>query len=207
MKKSILLNFSIISKIIPVIFLFSCSLTNPYYHNIRATKQVHYRPVTIDPDHHEQQPDSSIYSINSDELKHLLSTTQKEFKILIFFTNWCGGCREALPIIIPELGKKDNNLVIMITPDDWIFKNSYSNYRKRSGYPYKIYMLDVDKYGQKRSPHYRMGRFISEICTDCENVRGFASFIVFDGNNHIVLKGTGSEYINPILEIINHTKP
>lgn len=188
-------------KIIPIIFLFSCS---PYFLNTHESKQAQYRPLSVDINKHENQPDSSVYSINSNELKKILETSQKEFKVLIFFTWWCPGCNQAIPIILTELEKSENQSVIMITPDDWIYKQAYINYKSKNAYSYKTYMLDVYKYGQKRSPHYRMSKFISEICKDCSEVKGFPSFIVFDAQNNIVLKGTGQEFIKPILEIINH---
>jgi hypothetical protein len=55
-----------------------------------------------------------------------------------------------------------------------------------------VYLLDVNKYGEKRNPHYRMKKFITEICDDCQNIKGFPAFILFNEKNEIVYKNAGS---------------
>ncbi|OQX72151.1 MAG: hypothetical protein B6D61_14970 [Bacteroidetes bacterium 4484_249] len=63
-------------------------------------------------------------------------------------------------------------------------------------------MLDVYKYGEKRNPHYRMHKFIAEICSGCEEVSGFPSLILFDRQNKVVYKHTGAVSFDTIVEVM-----
>lgn len=171
-----------------LILLNSCAIIDPYYLNLRSVRQNEFKVQSIDPsDKSNKNP--NVYSLNSSELKHLLGATSKRYKLLIFFTYWCPNSSESLPILLDDLCDTDEIEIILISPDDWVRKGSYLGYVSK--YKLNVYLLDVYSYGEKRNPHYRMGKFISEFCSDCKEIKGFPSFILFDSEDSIVYKNTG----------------
>jgi hypothetical protein len=51
-----------------------------------------------------------------------------------------------------------------------------------------------------------MHKFISEICSNCEEVSGFPSLILFDRRNEVVYKHTGAVPFDTIVEAMKKTR-
>jgi hypothetical protein len=191
--------------IITLVLLSSCSITDPYYLNLNSERQNELKINKIDTSNEFLDKEiANIYSINSSELKYLINNTSRNYKLLIFFTNWCPNSSESVPLLLDDLSNLDELDIILISPDDWIRKKNYLGYINKYNLNYNIYLLDVFTYGEKRSPHYRMGNFISEICSDCKDIVGFPSFILFDQQNFIIFKHTGVIETNVITSIIQN---
>ena len=188
-------------------FLASCSITDPHYLNLSETRKKELDIQRIDPtEHFGKSEPVGVYSINSNELFSLLSNSVVKYKIVLFFTNWCPNSAESIPVLLDALKNKEELEIYMISPDDWIRKPSYLGYQRKYNLNQNIYLLDVYSYGEKRNPHYRMEKFISEICSDCKEIMGFPSFLIFNRENNIIFKQTGNiepSRMDTILRIIN----
>ncbi|MCE1271430.1 MAG: hypothetical protein LWW88_07690 [Acinetobacter sp.] len=191
--------------IIALVLLSSCSITDPYYLNLNRERQHEFRINKIDTTNEFLNEKSiGIYSINSSELKYLINKTASKYKLLIFFTNWCPNSSESVPVLLNDLSKIDKLDIILISPDDWVRKKNYLGYINKYNLNFNVYLLDVFLYGEKRSPHYRMGKFITEICSDCNDIGGFPSFILFDQQNFIIFKHTGKIETKMITSIMQN---
>ncbi|HMM53076.1 MAG TPA: hypothetical protein PKD87_15895 [Burkholderiaceae bacterium] len=191
--------------IMALLLLCSCSITDPYYLNLNSERQIEFTISKIDTTNEFMNENIfDIYSINSSELDHLLNSNSNKYKLLIFFTNWCPNSSESVPVLLNDLCKIDELDIILVSPDDWVRKKNYLGYIKKYQLKYNIYLLDVYSYGEKRNPHYRMRKFIHEICSDCNDIGGFPSFILYDQNNIIIFKHTGKIDTNVILSMIKN---
>jgi len=178
--------------IIALVSLCSCSITDPYYLNLNNERQIEFTISKIDTTNEFRNENIiDIYSINSSELDYLLRSNSNKYKLLIFFTNWCPNSSESVPVLLNDLSKIDEWDIILISPDDWVRKKNYLGYINKYLLNFNIYLLDVYSYGEKRNPHYRMRKFINEICSDCNDIGGFPSFILYDQYNLIIFKHTG----------------
>ena len=190
--------------LITILLFSSCNLVQPYYLILNKAKQKKYALLPLDS---VTQSEKGIFSINSKEFLSVIKMDTANFKLVIFFTNWCPGSEEFLPVFLHDLKNSNSKpKIFYISPDDWVYKNDYINYAKKIDLNSKVYLLDVYSYGEKRNPHYRMGKFISEICTDCEEIGGFPSLILFNNENEVVFKNTGAVSFDTIIEIMNETK-
>ncbi len=187
-----------------ILFFSSCNLVQPYYLSLNNTKQKKYALLPLDT---ITQSEKGIYSINSKDFLSEIEMDSANFKLVIFFTNWCPGSEEFLPPFLNSLKKSENKpRTFFISPNDWVYKYEYINYAKKINLNRPVYLLDVYKYGEKRNPHYRMHKFISEICTGCEEVSGFPSLILFDRRNEVVYKHTGAVSFDTIAEVMKGTR-
>lgn len=191
--------------IITLVLLSSCSITDPYYLNLNSVRQNEFRINKIDTTNNFLNENLiEIYSINSYELKYLMNRTASKYKLLIFFTNWCPNSSENVPLLLNDLSNIEKLDIILISPDDWVRKENYLGYISKYNLNFNVYLLDVFLYGKRRSPHYRMGKFITEICSDCNDIGGFPSFILFDQYNSIIFKHTGKIDANEIILMMHN---
>ncbi len=184
------------------IILTSCAVIPPYesYIHLSEKKQKEFKLEPLDTNN---QSGNKILSINSDNLLSVITKDTTCYKILVFFTFWCPSSEEYLPIFI-EKTKNTKVKIFYISPDDWVYKPQYMEYKSKLHINANFYLLDAYQYGKKRNPHYRMGKFISEICSNCQNIKGFPSFMVFNGKNEIIYKNVGSISDKVIEEIKNN---
>lgn len=179
-----------------LIIITGCSVTVPYYLNLRKEKR---ETFTLKP------PDinltNTVLSINSRQFDSIINLDTLNFKLIIFFTYWCPNSADFLPELVTNLPL--NGLrTFFVSPDDWVYKHQYQEYMQYLKLKDNIYLLDVNSYGEKRSPHYRMDKFVSEICDICQEIKGFPSFILYDDKNKIVLTKVGNISIDNITDLI-----
>ncbi|MDP2236578.1 MAG: hypothetical protein Q8J88_09110 [Bacteroidales bacterium] len=184
-------------------FLASCSITDPYYLDLRTSRQNELNILKIDTsDNFNKKNPLEVYAINSKEFLSILNKSAVKYKIAMFFTNWCPNSAESIPVLLDSLKNKEELEIFLISPDDWVRKPNYSGYQKKHHLNLNIYLLDVFSYGEKRNPHYRMEKFISEICSDCKEIKGFPSFLVFDSENSLIFKHSGKLEANRVNAIL-----
>jgi hypothetical protein len=171
----------------------SCSITDPYYLNLKEKRQQDVKIHRIDTVLFEgfNSHPLGVYSLNSTEFKNALVKSLSDFTLVIFFTDWCPNSKENVPYSLNGLKSVNGLEIVLVSPDDWIRSASYFGYMKKYKLDLNIYLLDVYSYGEKRNPHYRMKSFISEICDSCAEIGGFPSIIIFDSKNSIILKQSG----------------
>jgi len=184
-------------------FLASCSVTDPYYLDLRTSRQNELNILKIDTSNNfNKNSPLGVYAINSKEFLSILNKSAVKYKIAIFFTNWCPNSAESIPVLLDSLKNKEELEIFLISPDDWVRKPNYSGYQKKHHLNLNIYLLDVFSYGEKRNPHYRMKKFISEICSDCKEIKGFPGFLVFDSENSLIFKHSGKLEANRLNAIL-----
>lgn len=187
-----------------ILFISGCYLVQPYYLRLNESKQEKFN---LYPSDSTNQFSSDIYSIKSKEFLSTIKEDSANYKLLLFFTNWCPNSEEFLPAFIDDLQDSDCKLTtFFISPDDWVYKNEYINYAKKLQINGHVYLLDVYSYGEKRNPHYRMGKFISEICSDCKDISGFPSMILFNKENKVVFKKVGAVSFDTIQQVMSEDK-
>ena len=175
-----------------------------FYNNLNEEKQAYYKLTTFGS---ENKPEEKIYSINSSEFLSGIQNDTVNYKLIVFFTQWCPGSEAFLPGFVKDLKQHGNKPeTYFISPDDWVYKYDYLDYAQKINLNNPVYLLDVCKYGEKKNPHYRMHKFISEICSNCEEVSGFPSLILFDRRNEVVYKHTGAVSIDTIVEVMKKTR-
>jgi len=144
------------------------------------------------------------YSINSEDAKSFLSERNNSKKVIIFFTYWCSNSVQNIPKILDGLNSVQNTDYYLITPEDWIEVNNYKTYSAYQLDSTNIFMLDVYEYGEKRSPHYRMKKFISEICDTCEEVGGFPSIIIYDENGSLIYSQRSDVEMDSVFRLLGN---
>ncbi len=198
-------NTYIIFQITMLVVLTSCVSVDlnhlRYYLKLPEKKQAEYQLM---PYNSVDRTDKGVYSINSTEFLSAIQNDTVNYKLLIFFTWWCSSSEEFLPDFLKELRDNDGSLnTFFISPDDWVYKYDYLNYADKIGLNSPVYLLDVYAYGEKRNPHYRMHKFISEICDNCDEIEGFPGLILFNRQNEIVFKKTGAVSFDTIAGLVN----
>lgn len=172
-----------------------------YYLKLNEEKQA---GLKLEPLNSANQFNNEILTINSENFLSIINRDTIYLKLIIFFTYWCPGSEEFLPQFLNNYTKSGDLLrIFLISPDDWVYKEEYLRYYNELDFKGNMYLLDVYSYGEKRNPHYRMDKFISEICTDCEEIAGFPSLILFDKENKIVFKETGAVTFDTIKNMID----
>lgn len=174
-----------------LLVISSCSILNPYYLNLNKEKQNKICLLSPDSVKFTLQIPNEIYSINSKQLKELFNEDKTNFKLIIFFTFWCPNSQEFLPIFMQNISTVNPLKIYLISPDDWIRKPNYISYIKQNNINRNVFLLDVYSYGNKRNPHYRMQKFISEICPECIDIVGFPSLMLYNKENQLIFKYSG----------------
>ncbi len=192
--------------ILVLIFTASCSITNPYYFDLSEEMQAQVPILKIDTIHHSLKSKSpKVYSINGNEFKALAKKTSNEYKLALFLTFWCPNSRDYVPSLLEDLKKINNLDIVLISPDDWVRATTYEKYIAKHQLNYNIHLLDVYSYGEKRNPHYRMDKFMWEICLECigdKDFGGFPTFILFDKENHVIFRKSGQIKVEKIISLI-----
>lgn len=170
--------------ILYTLLLTSCSIISPYYLDLSEKKRNLYQ-VNAFEKQAVNENDVKVYSINSDDIKSVVGHTNSK-TLVVFFTYWCANSVEKLPKLMDKLNTVQGVDCYLITPEDWVFEESYRKYSSVHLDSSNVFMLDVNKYGEKRNPHYRMHKFIAELCDNCDEVSGFPSVIIFDEKGEIV---------------------
>lgn len=139
---------------------------------------------------YDMEGNAEIYTIDITTYKNLFNQQDKKF-LTIFFAYWCPNCREYLPKILEEAQKQDLN-VILISPDDWVWKDRYLNYKRLNQIEQDFFLLDVHEYN-KGNIHKKMAQFIYNFCPDCEFKGGFPTVFIHDVNKELIFLETISD--------------
>ena len=180
-----------------MISLSGCTI----YRNLSEEDKLEFQLEKIDLKNHENQPDSLLYSIDSEELKKLMLSSEKKYHLVIMHTRTCRGCVYSMDKLTRYLDKIQNTSIYFITQSDQTRKEMYVNYY--ADLPYKRYMLDSEKYNFDRidgalgQSHGAKDKFIAELCKDCIGLYGTFGLMLFDkaGNNVFF---TDSEYLSKV---------
>ena len=177
--------------------MHSCKIVTPYYLDRTKEEQEGLKLESLDL---SNQFNNEVLSINSENFHTVLENDTLSYKILAFVTFWCPNSEKYLPIFIQQTDSLHVR-IFYISPDDWVYKNEYISFISKFNIKSNVYLLDVYKYGEKRNPHYRMHKFISQVCDKCGEIKGFPSFIILNNKNEIIYKNFGPIPVDIISEL------
>lgn len=128
-----------------------------------------------------------LFKADIETIETIIKRTDKRFKIVYNFSMTCHSSNELFPKLVDFV---NNNKEFELFPiygyrkiDTALVKN-YLTYYKFFG---NMFILDTEKYGNKRNPFNRINKLTRSICKECDYKRmGFSSFYIFDENNKIV---------------------
>lgn len=102
-----------------IVTLSSCMQT---YNGLKEEKKKEYTPHKIDLENHKENA-GRVYSINHNELKKLIKSSDKEYSIIYFNQIWCEWDLNGFNSLIGE--DLEDFQLIPISALDWIFTKDY----------------------------------------------------------------------------------
>lgn len=150
---------------------------------------------------------SHVIIVDIHHLDSLILASNKEYKIVFKLSNKCHSSLESFPVLIDYISQYPDKFELFpIIGDRYSEIPSYEAYLQYLAYNKPIYILDVEKYGNKRNPSKKLDKVVKALCHECNYRKmGFSSFFVFDQLNSIVLHNTwkvvGLEKINQLKEL------
>ncbi len=129
-----------------------------------------------------------LFKADIETIETIIKGTDKRFKIVYNFSMTCHASNELFPKLVAFVS---NNKEFELFPIygyreiDTVLVNKYLTYNKFFG---NMFILDTEKYGNKRNPFNRIDKLTRSICQQCDYKRmGFSSFYIVDENNNIAL--------------------
>jgi thiol-disulfide isomerase/thioredoxin len=150
---------------------------------------------------------SKLYIADNSLIDSIIKIPSKKFKIVIFFSNWCGSCIEKLPVILDFLKQNDQHFdvsLISLSPyckvqNEINFINNYLHYKG------KVFVMDEIKYKTQKRNSSKLNAIIKQICPNCDYKRiGYSSFIVYDSIGNYLLHST--YYTNGLERVVQLKK-
>ena len=129
----------------------------------------------------------TIYELNDDILKELISYSKNEYHLLVLYADWCKPCLEKMDSL--RLLGSDYNQVsfYFFSADKHRRVPVIADYMRRKNiYTPTFILSEVYKRNVKR----RFIRFREQVCPDCDEILGFPSFILFDKEMNVLFKNT-----------------
>lgn len=129
-----------------------------------------------------------LFKADIETIDSIIKRTSKRFKIVYNFSMTCHLSTELFPKLVDFV---NNNNEFELFPIfgyreiDTVLVNNYLTYNKFFG---NMFILDTEKYGNKKNPFNRIDKLTRSICKECDYKRmGFSSFYIFDENNNVAL--------------------
>ena len=117
----------------------------------------------------------------------IIKRTSKRYKIVYSFSTKCYASLELFPKLVEFVNYNEEFELFPIygyRDVDTVHIKEYLSYYKFLG---NMFILDSEKYGNKRNSLNRIKKLTKSICKECDSDKmGYSSFYVFDENNNIV---------------------
>jgi len=143
--------------------------------------------------------DGKINSIDSEILFKLVKESNKDFHLILIYTDWCEPCTPELHRIDSAFSTISNMEIYYVYPDKISYKELVVKYLRKNGIDSRTFILS-DKY--KGNVKKRFVRFRDEICENCDEILGFPSVVLLNKEYEVVYKHTGKNDLSEIIEII-----
>jgi len=137
--------------------------------------------------------------IDNEILFDLINKSNKDFHLILIYTDWCEPCTPELHRIDSAFSSISNMEIYYIYPDKISYKELVVKYLRKNGIDSRTFILS-DKY--KGNVKKRFVRFRDEICENCDEILGFPSVVLLNKEYEVVYKHTGKNDLSEIIEII-----
>lgn len=144
-------------------------------------------PLAQQIDAHANTDTIAVYELNGEFFKEIVTQSEKDYHLLILYADWCQPCLEKMERIRSLASENRNVNFYYLSADKSRRIPVIADYMRRKGMVTPTFILSKD---YKRNVKKRFTRFREEICSDCEDILGFPSFILFDKEMNMLFKNT-----------------
>lgn len=145
------------------------------------------KPLTRHLDSNTNTDTTTIYELDDELFKEIVAVSEKDYHLLILYADWCKPCIEKMKDI-QLMGDKYRDVNFYYFSAD---KNRripvIADYLRKNDILSPTFILSED---YKRNVKKRFTRFRDQLCSDCEDILGFPSFILFDKQMNVLFKKT-----------------
>lgn len=196
----------VISFIISPYFLFiglvvfqlsSCgTIINPRFVKLNVTEQAKLKPDSLQlanefyAAYYNDTIAHQVFSVSSDNVKELITISEKKYSLVVFYAAWCGPCRINTPLVEKIQSDFDQQLnVIYISGSDWASNSADTKYlvdkKVRAN---ASLVIDINQYGTKFTPWQRLNTFVKEIkSSDLDIEYGLPTNLLFTNNLELLV--------------------
>lgn len=151
----------------------------------------------------ENEKLAKIYVTDIETIDTLIRKSSKKYKIVYNFSHKCHASVELLPKILIYLRQHPKDFdffpVIGHRYEEIVEIKKYLIGQTYTG---PIFILDVEKYGNKKNPFNRLDK-LQKICKECNYKKmGFSSFFIMDNNKKIIASTTWDNTSEEMYEMI-----
>ncbi|MDZ7777693.1 MAG: thioredoxin family protein [Bacteroidales bacterium] len=139
-------------------------------------------------DAHTSTDTITIYELNDEFFKEIIAQSEKDYHLLVLYADWCKPCIEKMDSIrFMELKNKNVNFYYF-SADKSRRIPVIADYLRKNDILTPTFILSEE---YKRNVKRRFTRFRDQICSNCEDILGFPSFILFDKQMNVLFKKYG----------------
>ena len=130
----------------------------------------------------------NIYISDIETINEILTFSKSKYKIVYSFSNTCHFSFDAFPDLINFVAKNEYKFeLFIIVSNRYDEINSIKKYFNNLKYFQPIFILDTEKYGNKKNPSSRNEKMISQLCDKCDkNKMGFSDIFILDTNGKTI---------------------
>lgn len=138
-------------------------------------------------DAHANTDTIAVYELNGEFFKEIVAQSNNDYHLLVLYADWCKPCLEKMESIRSLASENRNVNFYYLSADKSRRIPVIADYMRRKGMVTPTFILSKE---YKRNVKKRFTRFREEICSDCEDIGGFPSFILFDKEMNVLFKNT-----------------
>ena len=129
-----------------------------------------------------------LFRIGFETIDTILKRSDKKYKIVYLFSMNCHSSLELFPRLVDFVNSNSEFELFPIEGHRAIDTAMIKKYLSYYNFFGTMFILDTDKYGNKRNPFSRLDKLTKTICKECDYKKmGFSSFYIFDEENKVVL--------------------
>ncbi|MDR1725677.1 MAG: hypothetical protein LBR28_04735 [Bacteroidales bacterium] len=140
------------------------------------------------------EPDKTpqIYRLDSLSLTQIAEKVPQSLILLVTYNYWCVASTELFDSIINMIDRNKVAL-ILISTDDWSFKEKTQQYLTLKNYFTPSFMLDIEKYGCGLNFNQKFLNFSKKMFPSIVLKQGLNTYILLDKNLKIISYGNIAE--------------
>lgn len=145
---------------------------------------------------------STIYSINSENIFELIKSSNKEYHLIYSFATWCAPCREYLPMLLDFIEKNKNvEIYILLIEKDGSkgLLNSKIFFDKIKTFNKPLFCITSDEYKKAKKIYYK---FVKEIVPNHTEF-GLSLNLLLNNKGEVLYASTYNENKEQVLENLN----
>ena len=140
----------------------------------------------------------NLFRTDIETIDTLIKSSSKKYKMVYSFSLSCHSSLELFPKVVDFVNNADEFELFPIYGYREIDTGLVKNYLIANNFFGNFFIMDTEKYGNKRNPFKRIDKLTQSICKECDYKRmGFPAFYIFDENHNIVFHNS---WITPHLK-------